>query len=288
MIEVHQLTKDYGRHRALDAVSLHIAQGEVFGLLGPNGSGKSTTLRLLLGFLRPTAGWARVAGFDCWHQSVEVRKRVAYLPGDLRLYENMTGRQLVRFLEGLRQERLGHECDRLARRLDLELDRPIATLSSGMKRKLALLQVLLPRTPVLVLDEPTNTLDPTMRDALLDELRTARARGQTVLFSSHVLSEVEQICDRVGILSGGRLMAVRRMDELRQLFRVAVCLADDSTQPPPLPPGATIEKHEGRRWLIRWSGPLTPLLASLAQRTVTDLHVERIGLSALYHRYHAP
>src|SRR5437016_13815600 len=140
LLRTERLTKDYGRFRALDGVSLEIGPGEIFGLLGPNGSGKTTALRLLLGFLRPTAGSAWVAGHDCWHDSVAARRHVVYLPGELRLYENMTGRQLIRFLCDLRKQPVTGELERLARTLDIDLDRPLAQLSSGMKRKVALLQ----------------------------------------------------------------------------------------------------------------------------------------------------
>ncbi|MBV9123596.1 MAG: ATP-binding cassette domain-containing protein, partial [Planctomycetes bacterium] len=213
LLSAENLTKDYGRHRALDRLNLQVRPGEVFGLLGPNGSGKSTVLRILLGFLRPTAGRATIAGHDCWRDSVAVRRQVAYLPGELRLYENMTGRQLVHFLSALRGQAHPEQLHTLTRRFEIDLDRPIAHLSSGMKRKLALVEVLLPRVPLLILDEPTNTLDPTMRDELLDQLRRARDQGQTVLFSSHVLTEVEQVCDRVAILQAGRLVHLQNMKE---------------------------------------------------------------------------
>src|SRR5947209_16953014 len=135
LLRTEHLTKDYGRFRALDDVNLEIGPGEVFGLLGPNGSGKTTALRLLLGFLRPTSGSARIAGHDCWHDSVAARRHVVYLPGELRLYENMTGRQLLRFLGRLRGHGSAAELPELARQFDIDLDRPIAHLSSGMKRK---------------------------------------------------------------------------------------------------------------------------------------------------------
>src|SRR5947209_14613865 len=220
LLRTEHLTKDYGRFRALDDLNLTIAPGEVFGLLGPNGSGKTTALRVLLGFLRPTAGSASIAGHDCWHDGVAARRHVAYLPGELRLYENMTGRQLVTFLSRLRGQTHYGELEQLARRFDIDVDRPIADLSSGMKRKIALLQVLLPHTPLLILDEPTNTLDPTMRDELLGQLVAARNHGQAVLFSSHVLAEVERVCDRVGILQHGRLAHLQKMCELRQVRRI--------------------------------------------------------------------
>src|ERR1700722_9973940 len=200
LLRTERLTKTYNGHRALDDLTLEIGGGEVFGLLGPNGSGKTTALRLLLGFLRPTSGQAAIAGHDCWHDGVSARRLVAYLPGELRLYENMTGRQLIRFLGKLRRQVVPADVDALARRLDIDLDRPIVHLSSGMKRKVALLQVLLPQVPLVLMDEPTNTLDPTMRDELPSQLLEARQRGQAILFSSHVLTEVEQVCDRVAIL----------------------------------------------------------------------------------------
>src|SRR5271165_4055298 len=135
LVATYRLTKDYGRHRALESFTLSIAPGEIFGLLGPNGSGKSTALRLLLGFLRPTSGQATIAGHDCWRDSVAVRRHVAYLPGELRLYENMTGRQLISFLTRLRSQPLPDDLDAFARRLDIDIDRPLVQMSSGMKRK---------------------------------------------------------------------------------------------------------------------------------------------------------
>jgi ABC-2 type transport system ATP-binding protein len=285
LLRTEQLTKDYGRFRALDRLDLTVASGEVFGLLGPNGSGKSTALRLLLGFLRPTSGKAWIAGHDCWHRSVAARRHIAYLPGELRLYENMTGRQLIRFLEGLRGQPLNGEMDRLARRLDIDLDRPIAHLSSGMKRKAALLQVLVPHAPLLILDEPTNTLDPSMRDELLAQLRQVRDRGQTVLFSSHVLSEVEQICERVGILQRGRLVHLQNMADLRECRRVRATFAGPIEAVPELPGLRRHEQH-GLQLTLEHAGPLAPLLAWLAGRHVLDLQIEPLGLAAIYHRFH--
>jgi ABC-2 type transport system ATP-binding protein len=177
LLHAENLTKDYGSFRALSAMNLSIGPGEIVGLLGPNGSGKSTALRLMLGFLQPTRGRAVIAGFDCWADSVEARKRVAYLPGELRLYDTMTGRRLVTFLGNLRGDQPGPEVDALAKKLDIDIDRPLTHMSSGMKRKVALLAVLLPKVPLIILDEPTNTLDPTMRDELLDQLKGARDRG---------------------------------------------------------------------------------------------------------------
>ena len=285
LVETEQLTKDYGRRRALDRLSLAIAPGEIFALLGPNGSGKSTALRLLLGFLRPTSGRATIAGHDCWYDSVGARRQVAYLPGELRLYENMTGRQLVRFLGRLRGQTRDADINGLARRFDIDVDRPIADLSSGMKRKIALLQVLLPHTPLLILDEPTNTLDPTMRDELLGQLQRARDRGQAILFSSHVLSEVERICDRVGILQEGRLVHFQDMKTLRQCRLIRVQGAAGFEPVPPLE-GLRV-REQGDDWLLlEYPGPLPPLLAWLARQPIADVRIEPVGLAGIYHRFY--
>ena len=186
LLHTEHLTKSYDGFRALDDLNLAVAPGEVFGLLGPNGSGKTTALRLLLGFLRPSAGRAWIGGHECWLDGVAARRLVAYLPGELRLYENMSGRQLIRFLCGLRGVPVNGELPDLARRFDIDLDRPLRNLSSGMKRKVALLQVLILQTPLLIMDEPTNTLDPTMRDELLDQVRRCRDRGQAERLDAQV------------------------------------------------------------------------------------------------------
>jgi ABC-2 type transport system ATP-binding protein len=285
LLQIEQLTKNYGRFCALDRLSLAIKPGEIVGLLGPNGSGKSTALRLLLGFLRPTAGHASIAGHDCWSESVLARRHVAYLPGELRLYENMTGRQLVRFLSQLREHTVRQDVDAQARRLDIDLDRPIANLSSGMKRKVALLLVLLPRLPLLMMDEPTNTLDPTMRDELLTQLEAARRDGQAVLFSSHVLTEVERVCDRVAILRKGKLVHVQEMGQLRLAQRVHVRFGGAAPMPPVLD-GLTAAKCEGERLTLEYRGELPLLLGWLARQTVVELHMEPLGLAEIYHFYH--
>lgn len=285
LLVADSLTKDYGSFRALDSLTLAIAPGEVVGLLGPNGSGKTTALRLVLGFMRPTAGRVTVAGFDCWEQSVEVRKRVAYLPGELRLYENMTGRQLVKFLGKLRGDDPGPEVDTLAKRLDIDPDKPLVHMSSGMKRKVALLAILLPKVPLVILDEPTNTLDPTMRDELLQQLRLAKAAGKAVLFSSHVLQEVEAVCDRVAILRKGRLVHLQQMDELREGRHVSAKVNAAPTSGPdgkPLPDGAISDGQLS----LDYRGPLPQLLEWLAKLPLDELRVESMGLTPIYRKFH--
>jgi ABC-2 type transport system ATP-binding protein len=279
-----QLSKTYGTLLALDRLDLQVSAGEIVGILGPNGSGKSTALRLLLGFLRPSAGRATIADHDCWHDGAAARRQVAYLPGELRLYENMTGRQLVRFLSALRGQPLGDRLDALARRFAIDLDRPIADLSSGMKRKIALLAVLLPETPLLILDEPTNTLDPNMRDELLAQLTEAKLRGQAVLFSSHVLTEVERVCDRVAILREGRLVHMQEMRSLRAEQRVRVRLAA-AVALPELPGLRGRAAGDGRLDLV-YGGPMPALLAWLATQPVLDLQIEPVGLTEIYQQYH--
>jgi ABC-2 type transport system ATP-binding protein len=290
MLRTEHLTKNYGRFRALDDLSLEVAPGEVFGILGPNGSGKTTALRLVMGFLRPTSGVARIGGHDSWHDSVAARRQVAYLPGELRLYENMTGRQLIDFLSALRGQPPREGVDNLARRFDIDLSRPLANLSSGMKRKVALLQVLVADVPLLIMDEPTNALDPTMRDELLDQVRQACKRGQTIVFSSHVLSEVEQVCSRVAVLRKGRLVHLQSMSELREGRRVFARYMMGATPPDdhslPALPGLRVLDRKDDRLTLEHTGELADLLGWLAKQPLAELHVEALGLASVYARYH--
>jgi ABC-2 type transport system ATP-binding protein len=285
LLRTEALTKNYGRFRALEGVDLAIRPAEVFGILGPNGSGKTTALRLILGFLRPTSGHAWVAGHECWSDGVAARRHVAYLPGELRLYENLTGRQLVQFLCRLRGQEVRAEVDDLARDFEIDLSQPLASLSSGMKRKVALLTVLAPHVAIVIMDEPTNALDPTMRDLLLAQVRHARDRGQAVVFSSHVLTEVEEVCDRVAILRRGRLVHLQEMAQLRAGRRVQLRLLEGKALGP-LVAGLQVVAEQDGAMMLEYSGPLGALLAWLAEQPVADVRLEPLGLRAIYQRYH--
>jgi ABC-2 type transport system ATP-binding protein len=285
LLETEALSKRYGSFTALDSLHLTVRQGEVFGLLGPNGSGKTTALRMLMGFLQPTSGWAKIDGEDCWQQSASIRRKVAYLPGELRLYESMTGRQLVTFLCKLRGQTAGQEVDKLARQLEIDLDRKLVRLSSGMKRKVALLQVLVAKVPLVILDEPTNALDPTMREELLEQIKQARHQGQTVLFSSHVMSEVEAVCDRVAILRAGKLVHMQNMTELRSGRMVHARFLEVPDQAN-WPAGLNEYSRSGNSITWEYAGPLSPLCSWLGEQEIAELQLEPLGLKSIYHRYH--
>jgi ABC-2 type transport system ATP-binding protein len=281
------LTKTYGPHTALHDLHLQVQPGEIVGLLGPNGAGKSTALRLILGFLRPTRGTATLAGFDCWRQGVAARQQVSYLPGELRLYENYTGRQLLAFLGKLRgAPPTPQRTAELADWFDIDLDVPLVNLSSGMKRKIALIAVLAPAVPLVILDEPTNTLDPNMRAAFLTALRHARTAGQAILFSSHVLSEVEAVCDRVAILRRGHLVHEQRVADLHEQRRVQVRFAKVPTSWPTWPGTHIGTPTTDGSVTLEHTGNPTELLAWLGTQAVQDVRIEPMGLTAVYQRFH--
>ena len=233
------LSKRYGSTLALHDLDLEIERGEVFGYLGPNGAGKTTTLRLLMGLLRPTSGVAEVAGLDTWTDSVAVRSHVGYLSGEPALYARLTGHQHVQYLGNLRGVPSRSKAAELAERLDLDLTRPSQDLSKGNRQKLALLLALMPEPELLILDEPTGGLDPVAQQEFHALMREHTSRGGTVLLSSHILSEVQRVADRVGVLREGELIAVDRLADLRErslhhiraTFATAVDEADFSVIP---------------------------------------------------------
>lgn len=281
------LTKRYGPHEALVDCDLEIPRGEIFGLLGPNGSGKTTLLRLLLGFLRATAGRASVAGLDCHQQSLAVRAEVAYLPGEVRLFPHLRLRQVQELLCGLHPRGQLDQARRLADRLSLDLSRPVAACSTGMRQQLALTAALAIDTPLIILDEPTANLDPTVRGHVLEMLREARATGRTVLFSSHVLAESEAVCDRVVILRRGRVVGGAEMASLARRHRLRARLTGPL---PPIPPTLATEleimnSSDGQIALLT-TGELAPLLGWLATLPLREIRIEPVGLGAVYEEYH--
>ena len=218
-IQAVGLVKRYGRGRdaktALAGLDLTVNEGEVFGYLGPNGAGKTTTIRLMLDFIRPTSGEIRVFGASP-RDNADTRRRIGYLPGDFVVNRRQTGRELLTYLGDLRGGVPAARIDELAQRFDLDLTRRIGSLSKGNRQKVGLVQAFMHRPPLLVLDEPTSGLDPFLQQQFIELVRDASANGQTVFMSSHVLSEVQATCHRVGIIREGRLVTVANVDELRE------------------------------------------------------------------------
>ncbi|MGO9596767.1 MAG: ABC transporter ATP-binding protein [Isosphaeraceae bacterium] len=289
LIKTSELSKTYGDFWALRQLSLEVHQGEVFGLLGPNGSGKTTTIRLLLGLLRPSSGQAAIFGFDCWRQSLEVRRLVSYLSGELRIYGSMSGLGLLRFLSDLRE---GDGLDRAVAIAEtvmkLNLRKRVRTYSTGMKQKLALAQAFSDPVDILILDEPTAALDPSARAAVLELVGQARREGQTVVFSGHVLSEVEAVSDRVGILRRGRLMHIEDMHTRRSLRMLLIRFPGEA--PGEFPPelALTVREHKKDTCLLEHRGQLGPLLRWLGSTPVEDVAIGTEDLHSLYNRFHGP
>ncbi|MFF2347715.1 ABC transporter ATP-binding protein [Pseudarthrobacter sp. NPDC058119] len=229
LVQLAGLTKRFGRNTALDDVTLTIGPGEVFGYLGPNGAGKTTTIRLLMGMLRPTSGTASVLGMDAWRESRDVHRVVGYVPGEPALYDRLTGHQHVAYCAHLRHRDDSGRAAEVADRLELDLDKPARTLSRGNRQKLAVVLAVMSRPRLLVLDEPTSGIDPLVQQVFHSILREHTADGGSALFSSHVLGEVERVADRIGVVRGGKLVAVERLQDLaaRSLHRVRAKFAED-------------------------------------------------------------
>lgn len=289
-IEISQLTKRYPGKKApaLDNLNLTVKRGEIFGYLGPNGAGKSTTIRLMLDLIRPTAGTIRVLDLNAQKESLNVRRLVGNLPGELRLWGHLTGRQTLQYLASLRPG-----CDMtyayaLAERLQLDLDIRAANYSTGNKRKVGIIQAMMHRPPLLILDEPTTGLDPLMRHVFNDLLREARAAGQTVFLSSHVLPEVQAVCDRVGIIRAGTLRMVEEMHHLQNnVARIVTLVTKDR-----IPTGLWTDMIEVKRVengegyvRLHVNGSLDGVVKQAAHYTIDDLRVEFSGLEQIFMEY---
>ena len=271
--------------RALEELSIEVKPGEIFGFLGPNGAGKSTLIRLLLGFLRPTAGRASVLGFDVVGQSVEIRRRVGYLPGGIAFWDNLTGERLLDELADLSGRPPVRRAD-LADRLELSratLRRPVRDYSRGMRQKLGIIQALQHDPELAILDEPSEGLDPLMQRAFYDILDDLRREGRTIFFSSHILSEVERVCDRVAIIRLGRLVALEEVPSLlaRRKRNVEIRLSGAA---PPLDGVAGVsDVATGEGWLTcRLEGDVGPFLAAIANCAIHDLTIEPARLEEAF------
>lgn len=287
IIEIQALTKVFSPGRGLFGLDLAVPEHDIFGFLGPNGSGKTTTIRLLLDFLRPTSGQARVLGMDCRRDSVAIRSRLGYVPGEVRLPEHLTGRELIRYLAALRDRPVPQvRLREISEALDLTLDLRIKALSKGNKQKIALAQALLFDPPLLILDEPTEGLDPLVQHAFYELLEEYRKRGGTIFMSSHMLSEVERICDHVAIIRAGKLVTVERVDELvrKKVRNLQVVFGTDVGREEVCRglPGLELRSWDGRRADFAVSGPVDPVVKRLAEFEVVDLTFAPVSLEEAF------
>jgi len=294
IIQTTALSKTYGTGEnatvALNNLDLNIKQGEIFGYLGPNGAGKTTTIRLLLDLIRPTSGTATIFGLDARADSVEIHRRIGFLPGELNLWKERTGKQIVHYLATVRGDvtQIESVADQLADQLKLDLSKKFRDYSSGNKRKLGLVLAMMHEPDLLILDEPTSGLDPLMQQTFNQMMREYREQGKTVFLSSHVLSEVQTICDRVGILRDGDLKAVETIEKLTHVeFRwVEVTFKETVSrsfcnQLSRLD-GVNHIEHEDNTLRLQLMGDFDPFLRQISDGYIKDLHVHDPTLEEIF------
>jgi ABC-2 type transport system ATP-binding protein len=289
VIETHELTVFYGRHRGIIDIDLAVREGEVFGFLGPNGAGKTTAMRVLLDIIRPTQGTATVFGMDCQKQGVEIRRRTGYIPGELSFYGDMTGRRFLDMFDQLR----GNSADpsyrrQICERLHFDPDRKIHEYSSGNRRKLGLVMAFMHRPQLLVVDEPTRGLDPLVVQTVLQLLTEAREEDRTVFLSSHVLSEVQSVCDRVGIIREGRLVEVGRVDELtaQPFHRLRLVLEEEPPDDAFSYQGVTEKGRIDHQVQLEVRDNLEAVLEEAARYGPTDIETHPVTLEEVFLAYY--
>ncbi len=286
-ISASGLSKHYGETLALDALTLTVARGEVYGYLGPNGSGKTTTIRLLLGLHRPSAGRAQLFGTDAWRDPVTAHRRVAYVAGEPFLWPALTSAETLAFLARLRGGTDEAYRDVLIERFQLDASKKVRALSKGNRQKVQLVAAFSTRAELLILDEPTSGLDPLMEVAFRETVQEAKGRGQTIFLSSHILSEVEALCDRIGILRRGRLVDEGTLAQLRHLSAQTIEITFAGPAPAlPALPGIKVE-HAGPNALrCEITGSVGPLVAAIAEHPVVALHSREPSLEEIFlHHY---
>src|SRR6266481_9791898 len=291
MIEVEGLTKSYGGKRGIAEVSFQVEEGEVFGFLGPNGAGKTTTIRLLMALLHADAGAARIAGLDCWKQSLEIKRLIGYMPGEPALDANLTGGQILEYFAHLRGGVDHAYLKQLVERFELDTSRKFRQYSTGNKRKVVLIQAFMHRPRLLILDEPTSGLDPLNQQEFDGMVREARGEGRTVFLSSHILGEVEQTCTRVGIIREGQLVRVGGVAELKDIKRYEITI----TFAHPVPSG-TFEKLEcvagverlnnGTAVRLAMQGAADAVIKAAAQYHVVSLTSYEPSLEDIFLRFY--
>ena len=291
IIEVERLTKSYGGKRGIADVSFQVEEGEVFGFLGPNGAGKTTTIRLLMALLRADAGNARIAGLDCWKRSLEVKRLVGYMPGEPALDPNLTGGQILEFFAHLRggvdQAYLKH----LIERFDLDTSRKFRQYSTGNKRKVVLIQAFMHRPRLLILDEPTSGLDPLNQQEFDRMVKEVRDEGRTVFLSSHILSEVEKTCTRVGIIREGSLVRIGDMAEVKAIKRYEITITFADSVPAEtfktLDGVADVETlNQGHAVRLAMQGSADAVIKAAAQYPVVSLTSHEPSLEDIFLRYY--
>jgi ABC-2 type transport system ATP-binding protein len=290
-IRTQGLTKSYGIVQALRGVDLEVRRGEIFGFLGPNGAGKTTTIRCLLDLIRPDGGTSQVLGIDPLRDPVAVRARVGYLPGELRMQENLTGESALRYLNGLR----GGKADlsyirQLAERMDINLKTAIKNLSRGNKQKVGIIQAIMHRPELLMLDEPTFGLDPLMQREVLHLVAEARQEGATIFFSSHILSEVQEISDRVGIIRLGKVVEVAETEALiaRAVRHTRIRFAQpvDINTLESIPGVEVLSHDDGTVVVLKVEGEMDTLIKTVAQFPVVDFETQRASLEEIFLEYY--
>ena len=290
VIQTDGLTKRYREVRGIEGISMSVEAGEVFGFLGPNGAGKTTTIRTLLDLLHPTSGSARLFGLDSRRESLAIRARLGNLPGDFSCDPRLTGRELLSFLAEMRGVRGLGRAPQLAERFRADLERPLGELSRGNRQKVGLIQAFFHEPELLILDEPTGGLDPLMQEEFLDLVRDEGERGTIVFLSSHELDEVQRVCDRVGIIRDGRLVAVEKVSELTGRAYRHVSLEFDTPVDPSefgQLPGVSELVAAGNRISFKVEGDLDPVVKAAARHTVRDVEVAQPTLEEVFLTYYS-
>ncbi|MDR1616548.1 MAG: ABC transporter ATP-binding protein [Syntrophomonadaceae bacterium] len=288
VIEITNLKKNYGAFRGIVDVNFTVEEGEIYGFIGPNGAGKSTTIRTLLALIHPTSGKAAIWGKDCIAQAAEIAKDVGYLPSESSYYENMKVREFLSYAAALYGKKVDGRIKELAERLNLDTSRKISDLSFGNKKKVGIVAALLHSPKLIILDEPTSGLDPLVQQTFFDILREENQKGATILFSSHVLSEVQKICGRVAIIKEGQIINIQKISDLRKNGYKKIALTTEQSIPQEYfdMPGIASYNEDGAGASFLFMGKVGDILGKLHNLPVSDVFIEEPTLEEIFLHYY--